>query len=113
LITLVFGENGGIMQLSLADKKCTALVPGVVSFGIALAPDGKSFLWAAPSRADVTIYRQGWQNGKLVGKPQVAAKLPFAFPLLAGGNAYDFASDLSTVVYARPAGQADLYLLSH
>jgi Tol biopolymer transport system component len=113
LITLVFGEKGGIMQLSLADKKCTALLPGVLSFGITLAPDGKSFLWAAPSRADVTIYRQGWQNGKLVGKPQVAAKLPFAFPLLAGGNAYDFASDLSTVVYARPAGQADLYLLSH
>jgi hypothetical protein len=41
----------------------------------------------------------------------VAVKLPFAFPLLAGGNAYDFSSDLSTVVYARPAGQADLYLL--
>jgi hypothetical protein len=113
LITLKFSVNPGIAQFSLADKTCTLLEPGVFSFGITLAPDGKSFLWATPSRAEVTIYRQGWQNGKLIGKPQVAAKLPFAFPLLAGGNAYDIASDLSTVVYARPAGQADLYLLSH
>jgi hypothetical protein len=44
------------------------------------------------------------QDGKLIGQPQVAAKLPFPFPLLSGGNAYDFARDLSTVVYARPAG---------
>jgi serine/threonine protein kinase/Tol biopolymer transport system component len=113
LITLHLGASPGIEQLSLADGKCTMLEPGVVSFGVTLAPDGKSFLWGAPSRADVTIYRQGWQNGKLVGKAQVAAKLPFAFPLIAGGNAYDFSRDLSTVVYARPAGQADLYLLSH
>ena len=113
LVTLQLGVNPGIAQFSLADGKCAMLVPDVVSFGVTLAPDGKSFLWAAPSRADITIYRQGWQNGKLFGKPQVAAKLPFAFPLIAGGNAYDFAGDLSTVVYARPAGQADLYLLSH
>jgi Tol biopolymer transport system component len=113
LIGLQLGANPGITQFSLADSKCTLLEPGAISFGVTLAPDGKSFLWAAPSRADVTIYRQGWQNGKLVGKPQVAAKLPFAFPLIAGGNAYDFSRDLSTVVYARPAGQADLYLLSH
>jgi hypothetical protein len=60
----------------------------------------------------VTIYRQNWQPGKLAGQPQVALKLPFAFPLVSGGNAYDFARDLSTVVYARPGGHADLYLLS-
>ena len=28
------------------------------------------------------------------------------------GNAYDFSRDLSTIVYARPGGQQDLYLLS-
>jgi hypothetical protein len=28
------------------------------------------------------------------------------------GNAYDFSGDLSTIVYARPGGHADLYLLS-
>jgi len=34
------------------------------------------------------------------------------FPVLYGGNAYDFSRDLSTIVYARPGGHADLYLLS-
>jgi serine/threonine protein kinase/Tol biopolymer transport system component len=112
LLTFRPGENGGIFEFSLADKKCTQLLPGVVTFGITLANDGQSFLYAIPSRSDVTIYRQPWHEGKLTGPTQVAVKLPFAFPLLAGGNAYDFSSDLSTVVYARPAGQADLYLLS-
>ena len=69
-------------------------------------------MYAVPSRHDVTIYRQPWQDGKLIGQPQVALKLPFAFPLVAGGNAYDFAPDLSVVAYARPGGHADLYLLS-
>jgi serine/threonine protein kinase len=112
LLTLLLGESGGISEFSLADKKCTSLVPGVVTFGITVASDNKSFLYAVPSRSDVTIYRQPWRDGKLAGPTQVALKLPFAFPLLDGGNAYDFSRDLSTVVYARPAGQADLYLLS-
>jgi len=89
-----------------------ALVPGAVTFGIVNGKDGKSFMYAIPSQQDVTIYRQGWEDGKLVGKPQVALKLPFAFPLVSGGNAYDFSSDLSTVVYARAGGHADIYLLS-
>jgi len=112
LLTLLLGENGGISELSLSDKKCTSLLPGVVTFGISMASDGKSFLYAVPSRSDVTIYRQPWRDGKLTGPTQIALKLPFAFPLLSGGNAYDFSHDLSTVVYARPAGQADLFLLS-
>jgi serine/threonine protein kinase/Tol biopolymer transport system component len=110
LLTFLAG-GGGISEFSLADKKCTPLLPGAVTFGITLANDGKSFLYAIPSRSDVTIYRQPWHDGKLTGPTQVAVKLPFAFPLLAGGNAYDFSSDLATVVYARPGGQADLYLL--
>jgi hypothetical protein len=112
LLTFLAGGNGGISEFSLADKKCTQLLPGVVTFGITLASDGKSFMWAVPSRSEVTIYRQPWHDGKLTGPTQVALKLPFAFPLLAGGNAYDFSRDLSTVIYARPAGQADLFLLS-
>lgn len=83
-----------------------------MTFGIVTAKDGKSLLYAIPSQHDVTIYRQVWQNGKAIGQPQIAATLPFAFPLLAGGNAYDFWRDLSTVVYARPSGHADLYLLT-
>jgi Tol biopolymer transport system component/predicted Ser/Thr protein kinase len=112
LLTLLLGEKGGISEFSFADKKCTSLLPDVVTFGINTASDGKSFLYAIPSRSDVTIYRQPWRDGKLTGPTQVALKLPFTFPLLAGGNAYDFTRDLSTVIYARPAGQADLYLLS-
>jgi len=113
LLSLIAGgERVGIYEFSLADRKCTSLLPGVLTFGLNFAPDGKSFLYAVPSRSDVTIYRQNWQPGKLVGQPQVALKLPFAFPLVSGGNAYDFSRDLSTVVYARPGGHADLYLLS-
>ena len=42
-----------------------------------------------------------------------ALRVPFALPTFyAGGNAYDFSRDLSTVVYAHPGGHADLYLLS-
>jgi len=38
--------------------------------------------------------------------------VPFAFPLAYIGNAYDFSRDLSNIVYMRPGGHADLYLLS-
>ncbi|MGC1106499.1 MAG: hypothetical protein WA876_08170 [Candidatus Acidiferrales bacterium] len=66
---------------------------------------------AVPSRGEVTIYRQPWKNGKAIGSPQVALKLPFAFPLFyGGGNAYDFSRDLSTIIYTRPGDHADLYL---
>ena len=60
----------------------------------------------------MTIYRQAWKDGTLVGAPQIALKVPFAFPTEYQGNAYDFSRDLSTIVYARPGGHADLYLLS-
>src|SRR4030095_10040098 len=85
-------------------KKCTMLVPGVVSFELTVARDGKSIVYAVPSQRLVTVYRQKVQTGKAVAQPQVAPKLPFAFPLTTGGNAYDFARDRSTVVYARPGG---------
>jgi hypothetical protein len=39
-------------------------------------------------------------------------KVPFAFSLAYGTNASDFSRDLSTIVYERPGGNADLYLLS-
>jgi hypothetical protein len=69
-------------------------------------------MYAVASRGEVTIYRHKWNVGKLNGSRQVALKVPFAFPLLYSGNAYDFSRDLSTVVYARPGGHADLYFLS-
>jgi serine/threonine protein kinase/Tol biopolymer transport system component len=105
------GDKVGIYDYSIGQKTCTSLVPGVVTFGLVRAPDAKSFAYALPGKRDVTIYRQNWQAGKAVGSPQVAMKLPFAFPLVKGGNAYDFSQDLATVVYARPNAHADLYLL--
>jgi serine/threonine protein kinase len=109
----LFGERTGIYEVSISDRKCIPLLPGVVTYTTTFARDGKSFLYAAASRGEVTIYRQPWRDGKLIGAPKVALKVPFAFPLdYHGGNAYDFARDLSTIVYAHPGGRADLYLLS-
>jgi hypothetical protein len=77
------------------------LLPGVVAYPIWFASDGKSFLYRVASRSDVTFYRQAWRDGQLVGKAQVAVRLPFAFPFYyATGDAYDFSRDLSTIVYA-------------
>ena len=107
------GEKTGIFEVSISDKKCILLLPGVLTSTVYFAQDGKSFLYAVVSRGEATIYRQLWSNGKLIGAPQVAFKVPFTFPLIyRGGNANDFSRDLSTIVYARPGGHADLYLLS-
>lgn len=107
------GEKTGIYEVSISERKCVSLLPGVVTFNTIFARDGKSFLYAVASRGEVTIYRQPWKDGKTIGAPKVAVKTPFTFPLTYGtGNAYDFSRDLSTVVYARPGGHADLYLLS-
>src|SRR6202167_4026943 len=106
------GEKTGIYEFSIPEEKCISLLPGTATFQSVFAPDGKSLLYAIPSQHEVTIYRVGWQDGKLTGSAQVAVKIPFAIPFSSGGNGYDFARDLSTVVYARRAGHADLYLLS-
>jgi len=106
------GEKTGIYEVSISERKCTLLVPGAGTGGVASARDGKSFLYAVATRTGVTIYRQAWKDGKALGAPQVALQVPFVFSLNYGGNAYDFSRDLSTIVYARPGGHADLYLLS-
>ncbi len=106
------GDNQGIYEYSLAEERCTLLAADVRTFGLTMTRDGKAFLYAVPGQRDVSVYRQGWQDGKLVGAAQVVLKLPFSFPLLASGNAYDLSRDLATVVYARPGGHAELYLLS-
>jgi serine/threonine protein kinase len=110
---VVHGEKTGVYEVSTSDGKCTSLLPGVVTETAVFALDGKSFLYALASRGEVTIYRQPWKDGKLIGEAQVALKVPFGFTLDYGyANAYDFSRDLSTIVYARPSGHADLYLLS-
>jgi hypothetical protein len=86
--------------------------PGVATFAVHRSPDGKSFLYATSSHGETILSRQPWKDGKITGPAQVALKLPFAFRQDYAGNAYDFSPDLSTIVYASPGGQANLYLLS-
>jgi serine/threonine protein kinase len=112
LMTSLRGENLGIYELGIPDKKCTVLVPGVTSFLPRFSHDGKYVLYTISSRGEVILYRLPWLNGKATGPAQVVLKLPFAFSQFFGGNAYDVARDLSRIVYARPGGQFDLYLLS-
>jgi len=105
-------EKIGIYQVLVDDKKCTKLLPGVATFVVHISPDGKSLLYPASSHGETSLLRQPWKDGKLAGPAQVAFKLPFAFRQDYGGNAYDFSSDLSTLIYARPSGQANLFLLA-
>ena len=106
------GADVGIYQMAIGEKRRVSLLPGVETFIVRFAPDYKSFIYAVAGRGEVTFYRQGWQDGTLVGKPQIALKLPFAFPLYYKGNAFDASRDLSKIVYVRPGGQHDLYFLS-
>jgi Tol biopolymer transport system component/DNA-binding winged helix-turn-helix (wHTH) protein len=107
------GEKAGILEVSISERRCISLLPGTVTARVTFARDGKSFLYAVASRGEVTIFRQPWRDGKVVGAPQVALKVPFTFPLtFNGSNGYDISRDLSTIVYVRPGGHADLYLLS-
>jgi len=107
------GEKAGILEVSISERRCISLLPGTITASVTFARDGKSFLYAVASRGKVTIFRQPWRDGRVVGAPEVALKVPFAFPLTYNGsNAYDISRDLSTIVYVRPGGHADLYLLS-
>jgi dipeptidyl aminopeptidase/acylaminoacyl peptidase len=106
------GKQVGIYEISVASRQIVPLLPGVATWMARFAPDGKSFLYAVTSPSEVTFYRQSWRDGQLLGKPKVALKLPFAIHQYSGIMTYDFSRDLSTIVYARPGGQADLYLLS-
>jgi Tol biopolymer transport system component len=110
---LFSGKDAGIYQISIADRQSVALLPGMVAGVVRYARDGKSLLYPVLSRSEVTFYRQAWSGGKLLGKPQIALSLPFAFSSSnEGESSFDFSPDLSTIVYARPGGQAELYLLS-
>jgi serine/threonine protein kinase/Tol biopolymer transport system component len=112
LLSMMYGDQPGIFELSVADRKCTTLVPNVVTFLPRFSADGKSVLYTVSTRGEVTLYRLPWADGKVAGTPHTVLKLPFAFAQRYGGNAYDIARDLSKIVYARPGGQFDLYLLS-
>jgi len=112
LTSVVTGDKTGIFELSVADGKCSAVLPGVATFFPRFSADGKSILYTVSSRGEVIVNRLPWHDGKGTGSPEPALKLPFAFPQNYGGNAYDIAPDLSRIVYVRPGGQFDFYLLS-
>ncbi|HXY07842.1 MAG TPA: protein kinase [Terriglobales bacterium] len=105
-------QSIGVSEFAIADHKCTPILPELNTLVVRFSSDGKAILYLVASRGETTIYRQPWHDGKLSGPAQAAVKLPFAFRLGYSGNAYDFSKDLSTVIYARPSGHADLYLLS-
>jgi len=104
-------QSTGVSEFSLADGKCIPLRPELDTLVVHFASDGKSILYFVPGRGESIIYRQPWHDGKLTGPAVTAVKIPFSFRIDYAGNAYDFSKDLSSVVYARPSGQADLYLL--
>jgi Tol biopolymer transport system component len=110
LVTRLSGDQPGIYQISLADKKCTPVVPGAITFLPRFGADGKSVIYSDSVRGEVIVSRVPWADGQ-VGKPQQVFKLPFAFPQRYDGNAYDVSPDLKKVVYVRPGGQFDIYLL--
>ena len=112
LLTRLSGDRIGIYQLSVADKQCTNLVPGLSSFFPRFSSDQKSVFYTVSARGNVSLYRLAWSNGKATGQPKQVWKLPFAFPQRYAGNAYDVSPDASNVVYVRPGGQYDFYLLS-
>jgi len=112
LMGLGTGGGVGVIQATVSDGKCTALMPDLATLVLHFSPDGKSILYLVASRGETTIYRRPWHDGAFSGPAQPAIRLPFAFRQVYTGNAYDFSKDLSTIAYARPGGQADLYLLS-
>ena len=106
LASMMYGDRVGIYELSLADRKCTTLVPGMTTFIPRFSQDGKFILYSISARGEVILYRIPWSNGKITGPSQQVLKLPFAFPQRFGGNAYDIARDLSKIVYSPPAANS-------
>lgn len=109
---ILSGKDVGIYEVSLSDRTKTTLLPGVETFMVHMSNDKKAILYSVAGKGEILFYRQEWKDGKLIGKPKLALKLPFAFPLQLFGNAYDFSSDLSTSVYAHASGQSDFYKLT-
>jgi hypothetical protein len=112
LNTMLWTDAPGIYEYPLADKKCTLLKSNIATFVTMFGPDGKSFLYSLASHGQTVIYRQPWRNGVSVGAPTSALKIPLPLREDYNGNALTVSPDLSTVVFARPAGHEDLYLLS-
>jgi serine/threonine protein kinase len=104
------GESVGIYGVSLQDKRCLPLQLGTEAQPVRSSPDGRSLLYAVRGELETVVYRVSWSEGK-VGKPEVAARLPFVLNPYVGGAGYDFSRDLSVFVFSRPSDQAELFYL--
>jgi serine/threonine protein kinase len=109
---ILWGDNPGMYQYSLRDKKCTPLKPNLPSYFAEYGKDGKSFFFESTKGGQTTIYRQPWQNGEAKGEPKPALVFPFVVREDFAGNAAAVAPDLSAIVYARPNGHDDLYFMA-
>ena len=107
------GDDLGVYAIHLESKELITLLPNVSTMLVRFSPDNNSFLYAVQQSNEVSIYRAQWKDGKVIGNPEMALKVPFAFALDFEGNAYDFSRDLSTVIFTQPKMQADIYLLSN
>lgn len=107
------GEKVGIYQVSVEGRKVTPLLPGVETMVVRTGQDGRSILYPVSSQGEVLFRRHEWSSEGFVKEPKVVLRLPFTFPLIFRGNAYDFSRDLSKIVYSRPGARNDLYLLSY
>src|SRR5262249_213143 len=96
------GEGTGIFEVSISERKCIPLLPALVTSMLFFARAGSSFLCAVFPRLEFSIYRQLWRGGKVVGRPGVLLRAPFAFPLVPVGTPSDFPRALSPIVCARP-----------
>jgi serine/threonine protein kinase len=105
-------DAAGIYEYSTADKKCTELKPGIATFFVLFGPDDKSILYSIPAHGETVVYKQPWRDGALSGSPLAILKIPVAVREDYNGNAFTIAPDLSSVAFARPSGQDDLYFLS-
>jgi len=52
------------------------------------------------------------QKSKREQEISLLSQSQLTFRLFYRGNAFDFSRDLSSIVYSRPGGEADLYSLS-
>ena len=112
IATDLWSVNAGIYLYSVPEKKCALLKRGLATYIVFFDKDGKSFYYSQAEPGQTTIFRQALRNGGILGTPVPALKMPFALREDYNGNDFVVASDLSSIVFARPNGHQDLFLVS-
>ena len=110
--TDLWSENAGIYLYSPLDKRCTKVKAGIATYIVFFAPDDKSLYYSQASPGQTTIFRQPLRDGAPAGPAVPALKMGFALREDYNGNAFTVSTDLSSIVFARPNGHQDLFLLS-